>query len=76
MQMPRSCPRCVPGHLSSGFLTKPLSSCHVVSIQADVWEPLYKKFCSYLDIPNRIEILNKRLDILKVRSRLLLMPCG
>lgn len=31
-----------------------------------MWEPLYKKFSSYLDIPNRIEILNKRLDILKV----------
>lgn len=34
-----------------------------------MWEPLYKKFSSYLDIPNRIEILNKRLDILKVSQR-------
>ena len=33
--------------------------------EADLHEPLYKKLCAYLDIPNRIEILNKRLDILR-----------
>jgi len=33
--------------------------------EADLWEPRYVAFCKYLDLPNRINILNKRLDILR-----------
>lgn len=33
--------------------------------EADLWEPRYVGLCKYLDLPNRVNILNKRLDILR-----------
>jgi uncharacterized Rmd1/YagE family protein len=29
------------------------------------WEPEYQRLCSYLDMPLRLVVINKRLDVLR-----------
>lgn len=33
--------------------------------EMDDWEPTYRRVAEYLDIPNRVRVLNQRLDIMK-----------
>eukprot|EP00617_Octactis_speculum_P023924 CAMPEP_0185769246 /NCGR_PEP_ID=MMETSP1174-20130828/53471_1 /TAXON_ID=35687 /ORGANISM="Dictyocha speculum, Strain CCMP1381" /LENGTH=152 /DNA_ID=CAMNT_0028454239 /DNA_START=95 /DNA_END=553 /DNA_ORIENTATION=- len=33
--------------------------------ECDEWEPFYRRIMVYLDIENRVELLNKRLDVIR-----------